>query len=206
MTATHTPDMVVAKNTGGKFVSHSAGQFAARCVDVVDFGDKVEQFPGNPERLVHKVGIVFRTGEVNPDTNEYIDVMREFTVSMGDKANLRRFLEDWRGKSYTNDEVEQGAPLHKLVGVSCLITVEHKTSGSGRTYANIKGIAPLPKQMAAAAPATDGYTRPEYLTERKKAYAEEAKKYRAKVNAPSSHPMDDGFDGFPPAADDDLPF
>jgi hypothetical protein len=204
----HKPDVVVAKNSGGSFLSHPEGQFAATCVDVVDFGEKVEQFPGKPERLVPKCGIVYRTGETNPENGEYIDIMREFTVSSGEKANLRQFLEAWRGKSYSGDELESGLPLHKLCGVPALITVEHKVSAGGRTYANIKAISGLPKQMAAAAPKPDGYERPKYLTERKTKYAEESQKYRAKVNAPGSRPNDDGFEGFPPESDDDstLPF
>lgn len=206
----HKPDEVVAKNEGGSFQSHPKGQFAARCVDVIDFGEKREDAYGDtPERLTHKCGLVFRTGETNAETSEYIDIAREFTVSMHEKANLRAFLEAWRGKTYSDEEVADGAPLHKLVGVPCLITVEHRKSGKGRTYANVKGISPLPKQMAAAAPSADGYERPEYLTERKAAYAEESKKYRARVNAPSSkHTGPENFDDFPVGTSDDsdLPF
>lgn len=205
----HKPDEVTAKNKDVQFISHPEGQFAARCVDVIDFGEKVEQFPGKPERLVAKCGIVFRTGETNPETREYIDVVREFTVSMGEKSNLRQFLEAWRGKTYSDDEVESGAPLHKLCGIGAFITIEQKKSAQGRTYANIRAIVGLPKQMAAAAPNADGYDRPEYLTERKKKYAEEAKSYRAKINAPMSKRGDDeGYEEFPGAqeGDDDLPF
>lgn len=199
----HQPDEVIATAKGGTFTPHPEGQFAARCVDVINFGEKVETFPGKPEKLVQKVGIVFRTGEVN-ETGEVVDLVREFTVSMFETANLRQFLEAWRGKSYTDDEVEAGAPLHKLVNAPALITVEHKKSGQGRTYANLKGITSLPKQMASAAPSTDGYERPQYLTDRKAKYAEEALAYRRRVGVPvgAGKAMESqNGDG-----DDDLPF
>lgn len=206
----HKPDEVTATAKPNTFISHPEGQYAARCVDVINFGEKVETYPGKPERLVPKVGIVFRTGETNPETREYIDVMREFTVSMYETASLRAFLEAWRGKTYTEGEVEEGAPLHKLHGVPSLLTIEHKKSAKGRTYSNIKAISGLPKQMAAAAPSIEGYERPEYLEERKAAYAKEAQAYRAKVNAPSSKQSgDNGYEGFPSESDgsgDDLPF
>lgn len=199
----HQPDEVIATAKGGTFTPHPEGQFAARCVDVINFGEKLESYVGKPEKLVPKVGIVFRTGEVN-EHGDVIDLVREFTVSMFETANLRQFLEAWRGKSYTDDEVEEGAPLHKLVGHPALITVEHKKSGQGRTYANIKGITSLPKQMASAAPVADGYERPQYLTDRKAKYAEDAVAYRKRVGVPVSGKALAGAsvgDG-----DDDLPF
>lgn len=203
----HQPDVVVAKNTDKKFTPHPEGQFAAVCVDVVDFGEKTEQFADKPERLVSKVGIVFRTGEVDPETGNLIDILKEFTVSMGEKANLRKFLEAWRGKSYSDEEAEQGAPLHKLVGQVALLTVEHKPSSKGRIYANINSVSGLPKVMHPAAPKPDGYTRPEYITARKKEYAEEAAKFRARIGAPAGK-VDASFSDFPEemAGDDDLPF
>src|SRR5690348_17737479 len=95
-------DEVTAKNEGSKFKPHPAGQFAATCVDTINMGEKVEQFPGKPEKIVRKVGVVFRTGELDAE-GQIQDIVREFTLSMGEKANLRQFLEQWRGKSYTED-------------------------------------------------------------------------------------------------------
>lgn len=200
----HKPDEVTATNSGGgSFAPHPAGQFAAVCVDVINYGEKVESYEGGPDKLVKKVGLVFRTGELN-DKGEVVDIAREFTVSMHENASLRGFLEAWRGKSFTAEEVDKGAPLHKLCGVPCLLSVEHKPSGD-RVYGNLKGIAPLPKQMAHAAPKADGYERPKYLEDRKAKYAEAAAKYRASINAPKGG---GGFENFPDAQDDsdDLPF
>lgn len=201
-------DTLTATASDAKFSPHPEGQFAARCVDVVDLGEKVEQYPGFPQRLSHKCLLIFRTGQTNADTGEIIDIAKEFTVSMGEKANLRKFLEDWRGKSYQAAQIEQGVPLHKLTGQPALITVEHKTSGKGRTYANVKGITPLPPQMAVAAPSAEGYTRAEYIEERKKTYAQESRAFRKAAAAPPSDPseMDDSDYNAATADDSDLPF
>ena len=201
------PDQLTATNTDAKFNPHPEGQYAARCVDVVDLGEKVEQYPGFPERLSHKCLLIFRTGRKNEETGEFIDIAKEFTVSMGEKANLRKALEDWRGKSYTPAQVEEGVPLHKLTGQPALITVEHKRSQKGRTYANMKGIAPLPPQMASMAPSIDGYKRAEYIEERKKTYAQESQEFRKAINAPPpNEPPDDDYPGQSPDDDADLPF
>lgn len=206
----HQPDHIVAKNEGGaQFTPHPEGQFAARCVDVIDLGEKVEQYGDNPAKLSHKVALVFRTGEKN-EKGEPIDIAKEFTLSMFELANLRKFLEAWRGKTFTDAEVDEGAPLHKLCGVTALLTVEHKTSKGGRTYANISSAVKLPKVMEPGAPIGDDYERPAYLIDRKAEYEVGAKGYRQQIGATIGNAKralaDDDFASVPDEGDDDLPF
>jgi hypothetical protein len=90
-----------------------------------------------------------RPTKINPETGKPFEISERFTVSMGEKANLRKFLGQWRGKTYTNAEAEEGAPLHKLEGVNALVQIGHNTSeATGKTYANIISIMPLPKGNA----------------------------------------------------------
>ena len=201
-------DRVTARDEGSKFLPHPEGQYAAQCVDVVNLGERVEQYLDKPKKLVPKVAIVFQTGERNAETGELHQVSVEFTVSMGDKANLRKFLEQWRGKTYTDEQAEAGVPIDKLEGQLGLITVERKKAkGSGNLYATIKVICPLPKGMGA--PTLPVYVRPDFWEERKKANATAAAVFRQE-----SHPVGNGesndFDDFPPPHDDDsdqsLPF
>lgn len=198
-------DTITARGSDAKYLSHPAGQFVATCVDTIDLGDKLESFPGTPDKLVHKCAIVFRTGERNEQTGEYIDIAREFTVSMGEKANLRKFLEQWRGKAYTVDQIEEGVPLHKLAGNAGLLTIAQQTSKQGRTYAVINACVGVPKQMAGAVEQHGDYKRADYWQTRKDEYAEGARKFRAEHQPPSND------DDFTPAFDEysnevDLPF
>lgn len=174
---------------------HEEGQFAAVCVDVVDLGMRVTSYPGKPQSLAHKCAIVFLT----TTSGETKDVSIEATVSMGDRATLRKVLEDWRGRSYTPEQAAAGVPLDKLVGVSALLSVEHKKSLKGRAYANVKTVAPLPKEMTA--PTANGYVRPGFWAERKKAYAAEAALFKQTVVAKSEDPVEPIEDD-----DSDLPF
>jgi len=197
-------DQINAKGSDSKFRPHPEGQFIGVCVDTVDLGDNVETFAGQPSKLAHKCVLVFRTGERNEATGDYIDIAREFTVSMGEKANLRKFLEQWRGKPYATSQIEEGVPLHKLTGQPGLLTVSHKTSGQGRTYANITACVGVPKQMASGVGQYSDYVRADYWAEKKQAYAEAARKFKAEQAPPSADddwsPDDNG------AIDDDLPF
>lgn len=169
-------------------------------MDAIDLGDRVEEFTGKPKKLVHKCALVFRTGEKNEDTGDYIDISREFTVSMGDLANLRKFLEQWRGRPYTPEQIGAGVPLHKMAGNYGLLTIAHKTSGNGRTYANITACVGVPKQMATGLPDyAKGYQRADFWQERKEEYAKVAKAFRAEAGAPSDddYPAPDDVDSLP---------
>ena len=172
------PDTVDAKDTGTNFIPHPEGQFAARCVDIIDLGVKPETYPGQDTREVQKTALVFASGELNEDGFLHV-VWGEYTNSMHEKANLRRLLEQWRGKAYTDDEAKTGVPLHKLHNQPALIVVEHKTSQRGRTYARISSITPLPRQMEP--PDVGEYTRSDYWEDRKREYAEAVIKHHAVV-------------------------
>lgn len=193
-------DEITAKNES-KFKPHPAGQFVAVCVDTISLGEKVDSGPNFPDKLSPKCALVFRTGEKNAETGDIVDIAQEYTVSMGDKANLRKALESWRGKPYTQDQIDEGVPLHKLTGQPAYIGVAHKTSKNGRVYAFVQSMMPVPR--GAQPPVFPEYRRADFWADRKKEYAEAAKKFRA---ANAAAPSDDDF--APPLPDDadDLPF
>lgn len=200
-------DVIVVKEA--ERAKHPAGQFVAQCVDVVDLGERVESFPGTPEKLVHKCALVFRTGEIHPDFNEPFDISKEFSVSMGDKANLRKALEQWRGKPYTQDELSEGAPLHKLEGNWAILTVEHRTSNAGRQYANISAIVGVPKAMQKELPKFPPYTRADFWATRKEENAKAVAAFKAKAHGVGKAFVPGNFDEIPAGVlddIDDLPF
>lgn len=72
---------------------------------------------------------------------------KEFTLSLGDKATLRKFLKSWRGKDFTEKEAEE-FDITRLVGAACLlnIIVKTKKDGSGQ-YNDVEAATPLPKSI-----------------------------------------------------------
>jgi len=184
-------DKITAKgNTNKDFAPHKAGQFLAQCVDTIDLGEKVEAFQDNPEKLVPKCVLVFRTGEKN-DKGEPHDIGQEYTISMGDRANLRRILEAWRGQPYTEGQISDGVPLDKLTGNWAILTVAHKTSLKGRTYGFIQSV--VGAGMIKERPGFEPYKRAEFWQERKDEYAKDAKAFRNMHNGPAGDVSDSGF-------------
>ena len=66
------------------------------------------------------------------------------TISLGAKANLRKLIETWRGRKFTDKEAAEGFDLEVLLGQNCLMSVINVEVGE-KVYANIGGIIPLPK-------------------------------------------------------------
>lgn len=203
-------DSFTLKQSESKFRPHSTGMHVAQCVDAIWYGECVSDFPGKPKSLSPKCALVFRTGEINEATGEYIDLVAEYGAFMSPKAKLRALLESWRGKPYTEEQVRtDGIPMDKLVGKWAYLNVGQKTSpSSGRTYAYILSANPVPTTVKL--PTFKPYTRPEFIEQRKDAYAKAAAAYRAEIGVdeqgnPVGHP-DDELAGALTDTNDDLPF
>jgi hypothetical protein len=65
---------------------------------------------------------------------------------MHEKASLRKWLESWRGKAFTEDESKQ-FDVAKLVGAPCLLNVIHKEKKDGNKRADIASVSTMPKGM-----------------------------------------------------------
>lgn len=70
-----------------------------------------------------------------------------YTLSLGEKANLRKMLQQWRGRAFTEQELS-GFDISTVLGVACLLQVIHTTKADGNVRAKIDGVMKLPKGMA----------------------------------------------------------
>ena len=141
---------LTAKQTGGAdFAPIPEGTYTAVCYAVVDLGTHT-----NPkfDKVAHKVLIQWEIPEetIQVERNgEMVDMPRaiskKYTMSLHTKATLRHDLEAWRGKAFTEAELD-GFDVSKLAGAQCLMCVVHEPSKDGsKVYANIKSIMAPPK-------------------------------------------------------------
>ena len=138
------------QTTKKNFEPIPAGSYAARCYSMIEMGTNQETYQGL-DKMVNKVRI---TWELPTETQVFKEengpepriISKEFSLSMHEKANLRGFLESWRGKSFTDNEAKS-FDVTKLLGVPCLLSITHKTATNGNTYANISSVSLLPKGM-----------------------------------------------------------
>lgn len=126
-----------------------AGLHQAVCTGVYDLGTQYnEKFKKNIRKCL--ISWEFPEERIKIEKDEKtIDVPRElskqYTLTLSAKSGLLTDLVSWRGRPFTPEELK-GFNLHQLLGVNALIQVIH-TEKDGRTYANIKSITPLYKNM-----------------------------------------------------------
>jgi hypothetical protein len=119
---------------GGEFRPHPQGQFRAICMDVVDLGMVENKRFG---KVQHKIAVVFHSDEKMDDGKPF-EIWERFTATLSDQGHLRPFLESWRGRAFTPEELK-GFDLEKLIGVNAVIQVI-QTQKDGKTYGNVRGI------------------------------------------------------------------
>ena len=72
-------------------------------------------------------------------------ISKQYTVSLHEKATLRKDLESWRGRAFTSKELE-GFDLCNVLGVNGMVQVIHRQV-ERNTYANVQTVLPLMKNM-----------------------------------------------------------
>ena len=128
-----------------------SGTHIARCYSMVHIGTVTWEYLGEVKET-DKVRISFEIPaelrEFKPGEMEPMVISKEYTLSMHEKSNLRKDLESWRGKSFTESEARDFDILN-LIGVACSLGVIHRENKSGNVYANISSLSGLPKGVKA---------------------------------------------------------
>lgn len=129
-----------------------AGNYVARCYKMVEIGTVEEEFLGVKKQM-HKVRIGWELPTelktFNPEKGEQPCVIdKEYTLSLADKANLRKDLQSWRGKAFSDEEAE-AFDITKLLGVPCMLNIIHVQGKKDptKTYQAIGSVSPMPKGL-----------------------------------------------------------
>lgn len=139
-----------ATNNGTKRELIPSGNYIARCYQMIHIGTVIEMYKGEPKTM-NKVRIgwelptelrVFK--EENGE--QPCVISKEYTLSLNEKATLRKVLASWRGKDFTEEEA-RCFDITKLLGVPCMLNIIHTPSKTDNTtmYETISSITPLPK-------------------------------------------------------------
>lgn len=143
---------IVAKNTSQTRELTEAGNHLAYCIKMIEIGTCNENVMGT-EKQLHKVNLTWELPLVTKIFDEAkgphpLVVSKEFTLSMGDKANLRKMLESWRGSPFTEEQAKN-FDITVLLGKPCMVNVTHKPSKKDPSikYDEISAVTPVPKGM-----------------------------------------------------------
>lgn len=141
----------VSAKGGKEFAPAPEGVHIAACVGVIDLGTRPDTFTDKRTKQEktadkHSIKLKFELpGVLIPDgeaAGKPFIIWAEYTASLSEKANLRKALTSWRGRAFTEAELE-AFDLEKLLGAYCQLQIIHETK-KDRKYANIGAIMALP--------------------------------------------------------------
>ena len=125
-----------------------AGTYAAVCISIIDLGEHYNQnFDNTSRKILFQWEIPDEQIEIDGEMKPRV-ISETYTASLGDKANLRKTLESWRGRQFTAEELAC-FDLENVLGAPCMLNIIHKKNpNNGTVYGNISTITRLPKMLA----------------------------------------------------------
>jgi hypothetical protein len=130
---------------GGDFEQAPVGTEAARCVRIIDLGTQKGDYQGQVTRKRQNL-ITWELPNSKMETGEFAGqpflISKFYTASLGEKANLRRDLVNWRGREFSPEELAGFDPKN-ILGKCCMLSITANDKGKSRVTA----VMALPKGM-----------------------------------------------------------
>ena len=140
---------IIAKDTGGgDFEKTPTGNQQAVCAFVEDIGTHRGEYKGVPNER-HQIVVCWELAETMT-TGDYAGkpfmISNFYTLSLSEKAKLRKDLESWRGRTFTQQELD-GFDGEKLIKANCLLNIIEEPNAEGKMRTKIASISPIMKNM-----------------------------------------------------------
>lgn len=149
---------IIAKGSksGTKYPPIEPDSYPAICYAIIDIGTQYNQmFDNSSQKVILMWELPTERIEVEKDgivQNLPRAISAKYTLSLSDKANLRKVLESWRGKTFTEEELN-GFNLRNVLGAKCMLTVVNEQKQNGDTFSKVGAVVKLPKMFAENIPA-----------------------------------------------------
>jgi len=132
---------LIIKSNGGGAKPLEPGTYTAVCYGLIDIGWQYsEQFGNSSPKVVIMWEIPDEKITIDGEEKSRV-VSATYTMSLNEKANLRKVLAAWRGKDFTAEELK-GFNLSSILGVPCLLNIARRES-TGKTF--VAGVMQPPK-------------------------------------------------------------
>lgn len=128
----------VSSGGSNNFPITPEGVYIARCFKVIDIGTQWIEYLGNKKEQ-KKVLIsweLLSPETVRMDDGKPFAATKQYTASLDERGYLRPDLEAWRGKKFTDTELES-FDLKTVLGTYCQLQMVHSEDGK---YCNVNSI------------------------------------------------------------------
>ena len=121
------------------------GVYMAVCIGIIDLGEQYsEAFKNYSNKCMIVWELPGETIEIDGEQKPR-QLSKEFTIASSNKSNLRKFIESWNGKTYSDEEFIN-IELFDQIGKPCQLNVVLNSTGE---YANVDNIMPIPRGFPA---------------------------------------------------------
>lgn len=129
------------------------GTLKARCISLIQIGTIPVEWAGET-KWMEKIRLTFELPEElhkfknkeGVEEEKPLVISQEYTLSMGEKSNLRPVVEGIIGTSLHQEEADS-FDVETIIGMPCLLNIKHKKSAKGSTFPIIETATPLMKKM-----------------------------------------------------------
>jgi hypothetical protein len=141
--------MFLPEPSGKAFTPPPSGNHIAVAYRFIDLGTQLVEWQGTKKHQ-HKVMISFELpGELMAEgemAGHPYTIHQRYTWSMSERSTLRKHLESWRGRAFTDEDFvgPKRFNIRNIIGKPLMLSIVHATK-DGSTYANIMGVAAMPK-------------------------------------------------------------
>ncbi len=143
---------------GGEFEQPPVGTEIGRCIKIIDIGTQKGEYQGKAT-FKRQVIIGWELPNALMTEGDHagkpFTVSRFYTASLSEKANLRKDLENWRGRAFSDQELK-GFSAKNILGKPCMLSLTANDKGKVR----VTGVMAAPKGM----PIPDQINQPVYFS------------------------------------------
>lgn len=146
--------LTVSASSGGNFIQVPPGMHLAMCYRIIDLGTQKTEYLG---QVKHQPKVMFQFevhgeddagGALITSSGDPLSVSKNYTLSLQEKSSLRKDLQTWRGKDFTEEELK-AFDLKNVLGQWCMLSITHREY-NGKTYCNIENVNPVPSSIRKA--------------------------------------------------------
>lgn len=141
---------IYAEKKESDFKQVEPGTYVARCYSMIEIGTIETEYMGEKKKA-HQVCITWELPEEKAvfreeKGEEPFAVSKTYTLSMHEKSTLRKDLEGWRGKGFTEEEARK-FDITKLLGKACILNIIHEPGKQdpSKSYVKIASVSKLMK-------------------------------------------------------------
>ena len=121
---------LVSEESAGEYEQVPVGTHNAVCYQLVDAGTSMEEYQGE-EKKRHSVYIFWELPDLLMADGRPMSISCQYTLSLHESAKLRRHLQSWMNRAFTEEELKS-FDMTQMLGTTCKLDVGLTSGGRAK--------------------------------------------------------------------------